>query len=344
MRNDTTQHVTDGLPKVAVLLSPSRREEVLTPEAQRQLASFAAVTISAQPVLRSEELPALLDGAVACVTGWGTPPLSAELLADFPQLRLIAHTAGTIRRLVPASAFQGGPRVSHAAAIIADSVAEFVMLQALMYQRRLHEINLHMKNSRTWESIREEYPGRLLGNQTAGVVGTGRVGRAVIRLFKAFGCRVLVFDPYLTPEQAAQLGVEKASVDDLMAGADIVSLHAPVLPETTGLVGASQFAKLHNNALFINTARAPLIDEDALFQELKTGRIFAALDVYSEEPLPLDSRFRSLPNVLLSPHTAGHTLDTHLRQGQAMVDEIQRFLRGDALRYEVTADMLATMA
>lgn len=331
-------------PRVAILLTPERRREVLTAEAERQLASFSTVVIPERPELAATELPALLDGAIACLTGWGTPPLSEELLAACSELRLVAHTAGSIRRLVPPFAFAHGLRVTHAAAIIADSVAEFVIAQALLWLRQPHEMDRAMKAGQGWESIRTTYPGWLLGNRTVGVVGTGRVGRAVIHLFKAFGSRVLAYDPYLTPEQAVTLDIEPVALDELMEQADIVSLHAPVLPETTGMIGATQLAKLHENALFINTARAPLVDEAALLRELQSGRIVAALDVYPQEPLPLDSPFRTLSNVWLSPHAAGHSIDTHLRQGQAMVDEVQRFLQGETLHYEITADMLAIIA
>ncbi|MBO0777599.1 MAG: hydroxyacid dehydrogenase [Ktedonobacteraceae bacterium] len=331
-------------PKVAVLLTPARRAEVLTAEAQRQLASLATVVIPEGPTLSAGELPTLLDGAVACLTGWGTPSLSEALLAGCPTLRLVAHTAGSVRNLVPLPAIERGLKVSHAAAMIADSVAEYVVSQALLCCRHLHEIDQAMKTGQDWSDVRRAYPGRLLGSKIVGVVGTGRVGRAVIRLLKVFGCRLLAYDPYLTAEQAEQLGVEMTGLDDLMARSDLVTLHAPVLPETKGMIGATQLAKLRDQAILINAARASLVDEEALYHELVSGRIFAVLDVFTQEPLPLDSRFRALPNVLLSPHAAGHTIDTHLRQGQAMVDEVRRFLAGEALHYEITPAMYSIMA
>ena len=175
-------------------------------------------------------------------------------------------------------------------------------------------------------------------------MGTGRVGRAVIHLLKAFGCRILAYDPYLTAEQAAELGVEAVGLEVLLTQSEVVTLHAPVLPETIGMVGAQQLALLRDHTVFINAARSVLVDEDALFQELKSGRLTAALDVFQEEPLPADNRFRALPNVVLSPHTAGHTIDAHLKQGQAMVDEIGRLLRHELLRYEITASVYAQLA
>ena len=201
-----------------------------------------------------------------------------------------------------------------------------------------------MKSGERWETIREAFPGRLLAAQTVGVVGAGRVGRAVIHLFRAFGCRVLLYDPLVSVDQAAALGVESMTLDDVLAQSDVVTLHAPVLPETQGMIGAAELARLHDRAIFVNTARAALVDECALLRELETGRIGGALDVFADEPLPIDSPLHTLPNVLLSPHAAGHTLDTHLRQGQIMVDEVQRFIRSERLCYEITPAMFPILA
>lgn len=333
-----------ALPTVAVLIPALWRARLLSPEAERQLASFVRVVGPAGPKPVAQELPGLLGDAVACITGWGTPALSEELLARCPELRLVAHTAGTIHRLVPPAAMERGLRVSHAAAIIADAVAELVISQALLCLRQFHEIDRAMKSGEPWEAIREAYPGRLLGGRTAGVVGAGRVGRAVIRLLKAFGCRVLAYDPYLSAADAAALGVKAVGLDDLFGGAEVVTLHAPVLPETRGMIGAAHLARLRDGAIFINAARAALVDEDALLRELRAGRIVAALDVFGAEPLPADSPLHALPNVILSPHAAGHTIDTHLRQGRAMVDEVRRFIAGEPLLYEITPAMLPIIA
>jgi phosphoglycerate dehydrogenase-like enzyme len=227
---------------------------------------------------------------------------------------------------------------------IAESVAEFVIAQTLSILREPHRHDAGMKAGEGWLDLRQRYLGRLLGAQTVGLVGAGYVGRLVIGLFRAFGCRLLVSDPYLTAEKAAELGVERASLDEVLSGSDIVSLHAPALPETRHMIGAAQLAQLRDGCLFINTARPALVDEAALLAALRTGRFTAALDVFDQEPLPADSPFRSLPNVVLSPHAAGHSEDSHKRQGTTTVDEIRRFLAGEPLRHRVTPAMLATMA
>lgn len=330
--------------RVAILIPDQIRRQVLSAQAERELASLVEVVGPGRPDIRPAELPGLLEGATAALTGWGTPPLTEDLLDRCPDLRLVAHTAGSVRHLLPPDALDRGIRLSHAAAMIADAVAELTVLQALLFLRPLHEIDRAMKAGEPWGAVKDGYPARLLGNRTVGVVGTGRVGRAVIRLFRGFGCRVLAYDPYLTDADAADLGVEAVPLDDLCGGADIVTIHAPVLPETTGMIGRTQLARMRDGAILLNNARSPLVDEEALFGELRAGRLVAALDVFAEEPLPADSPVRGLPSVLLSPHLAGKTIDTYLRQGQAMVDEVGRFLRGEPLRFEVTAAMLPLIA
>ena len=331
-------------PVVAVLIPEPMRQEILSPAAEAALSDHATVVSAPDGNPTPALLPGLLGEAVAAITGWGTPSMTSDVLASAPNLQLVAHTAGSIHKLVPAEAVHAGLKVTHAAAIIADSVAEIVIGQIIRYLRHLDAMDREMKSGGHWLDIRNAMPGRLLGEQTVGIIGTGHVGRTVIKRMRAFGPEILAADPFLTPEMAAELGVTKAEVDEIFETADIVSLHAPALPETAGMVGPDQLRALRDGGLLVNMSRGALVQEDALIAELETGRIFAILDVFSEEPLPLDSRLRQLDHVFLSPHAAGHTMDTHKRQGRAMVDEVIRHLAGDDLRYQISAAALSTMA
>ena len=308
-----------GKPIVAVLIPQPVRAQVLPQDLERRLADFAEVASPAASHPDRWNLSSLLAGASACLTGWGTPPLSNRLLASLPDLKLVAHTAGSIRRLVPESAMRRGLRVSHAAAVIADAVAEMVVLQALMHARKLHKMDQAMKQGVGWDDVSERNSGRLLGALAIGVIGAGHVGRAVIKLLKAFGCRVRVFEPLLASEDASRLGVEQVTLSELLVNSDIITLHAPVLPGTRRMLGAAELELIRDEAMFINTARGALVDESALLRHLRSGRITAALDVFENEPLPCDSELRRLTDVILSPHVAGHTIDTRRRQGEAMV-------------------------
>jgi lactate dehydrogenase-like 2-hydroxyacid dehydrogenase len=142
---------------------------------------------------------------------------------------------------------------------------------------------------------------------------------------------------------ASALGVTRRPLDDLFAESRVVTLHAPVLAETRGMVGAAQLARLPDGALFINTARAALVDEAALLRELERGRIGAALDVFDEEPLPVDSPFRRC-RTRSSRRTRPATPPILPPPGAAMVEEVRRLVRGEPLRYEIPAAALPTMA
>ncbi len=331
-------------PRVAVLIPVPMRARILDDAAEAELASFAQVIDASDGKPAAADLPALLEGVEAVISGWGTPSLTSDILDQAPNLGLVAHTAGSIHKLVPANAMEGGLRVTHAAAIIADAVAELVLGQTLRYLRGLDQMDDGMKAGAAWLDIRRDNPGRLLGDQVVGIVGTGHVGRTVIARFRAFGSTVLASDPYLSEEQAADLGVTKVELDDIFAKSDIVSLHAPALPDTIGIVDHRRLGLMRDGALFINMSRGALVKEQELYEELLRNRIFAILDVFAEEPLATESPLRKLPNVYLSPHTAGQTADTYLRQGRAMVAEVERFLNKKDLQYEISPAALATMA
>jgi phosphoglycerate dehydrogenase-like enzyme len=184
-----------------------------------------------------------------------------------------------------------------------------------------------------------------LYHKRVGVIGASMVGRALIKLLKPFGPDIMVYDPYLSDERAAGLGVRRVDLDELMSTADVITNHAPTTEETEGMVTSRHWSSVKDGALFVNTARAAAVDYDALLRELQTGRITAALDVFPlPEPLAEESPFRKLPNVILSPHAAGLTAESLLRIGETVADEFVRFFAGQPLRYGVTADMLRTMA
>ncbi|MDQ3656435.1 MAG: hydroxyacid dehydrogenase [Chloroflexota bacterium] len=331
-------------PIVAVLIPEPMRQEILSRESEELLAAHATIVSDPSGNPTDERLPNLIRDAVAAVTGWGTPPISIEALAAAPGLQLVAHTAGSIHKLVPVEAIENGLRITHAAAIIADSVAEIVIGQVLRFLRNLDAMDVQMKADGHWLEVRDAKPARLLGAQTIGIIGTGHVGRTVIKRLRAFESRILAADPFLSADAARGLGVTKASVDEIFETADIVSLHAPALPETEGMVGTPQLRALREGGLLINMSRGALVREVELIRELQTGRISAVLDVFAVEPLPIESPLRQLTNVYLSPHAAGHTVDTHKRQGHAMVEEVIRLLGGEELRYVISPSALATMA
>jgi len=228
---------------------------------------------------------------------------------------------------------------------MAPVVGEFGLLLTLLSLRPVHKLDRAMHAGVDWRNIKTTTTGDELAGQRIGVIGAGNTGRAYIRLVRALGVETWAYDPYLTDARAAELDVKRvATLDELLRECSIISLQAPSTPETHHMIGRRELGLMPDGARLINTARSWLIDGDALLAELKTGRISAALDVYDEEPLPADHPLRSLDNVILTPHVASATPQCHFRQGQITSDEVERFLRGESLRHEVTPQMLAIMA
>lgn len=331
--------------RVVVMIPPARVAEVLEPAALDRLQELAEIVpVTGTTATIAAALPELLAEADIVLTSWGTPPITETALSGAPRLRLIAHAAGSIKHLVPATAFVRGIAVSHAASIIADAVAEMALLLILACLRDLRRLDRDMHAGRPWGDLPTGYTSRQLVGRSLGLIGSGYVARTFLGLLQPFGLTVRVYDPYLKPERAAELGVRLAGLDELFELSDIVSVHAPITPETRHLIGANQLRRLRDGAVFINTARAWAVDQAALLAELQTGRIMAGLDVYEPEPLPGDSPFRQLDNVILTPHQAGNTADTRRRQGWAMVEEIGRFVSSQALIYRITPDQYSIMA
>jgi phosphoglycerate dehydrogenase-like enzyme len=186
---------------------------------------------------------------------------------------------------------------------------------------------------------------RELPGSTVGIIGASAIGRRVMALLRPWNVRILLYDPYASLATAAEYAAQQVDLLTLMRESDIVSLHAPVTPETLKMLGAEQFAAMKDGALFINTARGRLVDHDALLRELQTGRIAAVLDVTDPiEPLPAGSPFFQLDNCVVFPHIAGHSLEARVRQGSMVADDILAYLQGQPLRYEVAVSRWATMA
>jgi phosphoglycerate dehydrogenase-like enzyme len=276
------------------------------------------------------------------ITGWGSRPLPPES-GPVDRLKLIVHSAGSIRSLIPVSLLADGVRVSQASAGMAQSVAELALYMTIARLRDLDRVDRVMSSGHAWAAA-DFGLGRTLSGATVGVIGASRVGRAYVKLVVAAGADVLLHDPYVSERECKELGARPAPLDDLLGQSTVVALHAPVRQETRQMMDARRLALIPDGGVLVNTARSALIDTAALLAELRTGRISAALDVFDEEPLPADSEWWQLPNVLLTPHLGARTWHSRRTQGQIVVDEVRRYTAGLDLRYEVlpaTYDLMA---
>jgi phosphoglycerate dehydrogenase-like enzyme len=265
------------------------------------------------------------------------------VLARAPRLRAVVHAAGTVKEHVDPACF-GRLRVSSAAAANAVPVAEFTVAAILLAGKRAFRLSRLYRELRGFRLWWKEVPP--IGNyrKVVGVVGASRIGRLVLERLRAFDFELLVHDPYLAAEEARTLGAEAVALDDLLRRADVVSLHAPALPETRQLLDRRRLALLRDGAVLVNTARGALVDGDALLAELVAGRIDAVIDTTLPEVLPPDSPLYELPNVFLTPHIAG-AMGTETRRLAALaLDEIERLSRGEPLAHEVRLEDLARIA
>lgn len=273
-------------------------------------------------------------------TSWSCPPVTAEVLARAPELRAVVHAAGSVKHHVTDACWERGIAVSSAAAANAQPVAEFTLAAILFANKRVVDIARAYRAARANDDWDARYPGFGNYRRTVGVVGASRIGRRVIELLRPFDVEVLVSDPYLDDD----LGVRRVGLDELVAASDVVTLHAPDLPETRHLMDAGRLAAMRDGATLINTARAALVDQEALTRELAVGRLFAVLDHTEPEFLPPGSPLYDLPNVLVTPHIAGSLGGELVRMADLALDELSRYARGLPFEHPVERGSLSRSA
>jgi phosphoglycerate dehydrogenase-like enzyme len=286
---------------------------------------------------------AVLGEARVVITSWGIPPFDAGTLAQLPRLELVAHTGASVKAFVTDELFDCGASVTQAGAGMARPVGEVSLAFTLALLHRIPAMHNALRAGDWYDEAAVGVQHEILEAPIA-VIGASRTGRAYLELIRALGARPLLVDPTVSADDAAALGAELVGLDEALQRALIVALHAPTLPGTRHRIGARELALMPDGAGMVNTARSWLVDEAALLAELRSGRLCAAIDVFDEEPLGSDSPFRSLPNVLVTPHRAAGTHEGRLRQGGVVIGEIERMLAGEPLQHGIVREQLASMA
>jgi phosphoglycerate dehydrogenase-like enzyme len=342
---DATHGWPPGGRRLKVLLSMSRTvvDDVLPPPLRDRLATLADVhPVVADGGLLAPEVRGLLADTDVLLTSWGCGQVSAAVLAAAPRLRAVVHAAGTIRGIVGQDVLASGVSVTTAAAANAVPVAEYTIAAIVLARKRAFRLNGHYRRHerRNLSSFGD------LGSHgiTVGVVGASRIGRLVMAKLAAMDVTVLLSDPHATPEEAESMGASLVDLDSLFSSSDVVTLHAPELPETRHVANARRLSLMPDGGVLINTARGSLVDHDALLAETSSGRLDAVLDVTDPEPLPPSSPFYDLPNVLLTPHIAGALGTERARLGEAAVAEIERLAAGLDFLHLVQIDDLGRIA
>ena len=329
-------------PIVAITIGKNHYRRMFSPAAWQALDAFADVIHHDGPEPADKAaLLALLPPADACITSWDVAQLDADVMAAAPRLRAVSHMGSSVKRFVSDALWARGVRVTSAGLALAVDVAETTLGLMIVGMKRVWPLARHVREG-GWRET-PWWPAREMFGKEVGIIGASNVGRHVIKLLQAFDVRVLVYDPFISPEEAAALGAQKVALEELLRRADIVSLHAPGKPDTFHILNAERLALMKDNALLINTARGSLIDETALVNALSQGRFFAFLDVTDPEPPEAGSPLRKLDNVVVMPHIAG-CIENCGRMGELAVEELRRFFAGEPLLYPIRPEMFARIA
>ena len=324
------------------LLMPAgeTREMFVTPAVIKAFEQLGSLRVN-DGEYSPEKIKRLLEGCQICVTGWGCPSLNEGLISEAEDLRLVAHTGGSVASLVSDYLYDRGIRVISGNKLYAESVAEGALAYMLAALRRIPYYNGQMQNG-VWKGATSDCAGVL--DKRVGLVGFGAIPRYLVPMLKAFRADITAYDPYVDSATIGSFGIARAeTMEELFSECEIISNHLPRTKATYHLIDARMFGLMRDGAVFVNTARGSTVDEEAMARAAQSGRIFAALDVYESEPLPLDSKLRGLDNVILMPHMGGPTRDRCERVGFALAADIRNLLEGKPLVHEISREYAAGM-
>ncbi|MEM1558519.1 MAG: phosphoglycerate dehydrogenase, partial [Thermoproteota archaeon] len=308
------------LPKIYVT---SGSFGTLNPDVFNRLNRIAEVVVK-RGRHSDEELRKILaeyDGIVL-----GTDKITREVLTGDVRVRIIARHGVGVDNIDLQAATEKRIVVTYTPSANAESVAEHTIGLMLALSRRIVEAHMLMKSG-GWS--RFELIGFDLKDRTLGIIGLGSIGSRVAEIAKTFGMRILAYDPFVDRSKADRLGVELTSLEAVLKESDFVSIHASLTSETRGLIGERELRLMKPTAFLVNTARGAIVDENALVKALRENWIAgAALDVYSEEPLPREHPLRKMENTILTPHIASYTYEAIRKTDEMVLEALETFFSG----------------
>ncbi len=325
--------------KIALIAAATEQRNKIFPQhILDKLAARGELAVNAGGNTPEDIKPVMKDADVA-ITSWGSPHITREYLDEAPALKLIIHAAGTVSPIVDDEIWRRGIRVISSSLAIGQGVAETALALALSASKDFYRLNNQVHAGCWRENVDRTVVDMV--DITFGVIGAGMVGRHLLGLLKCYDIDVVVYDPYVSEEVCASLGARKVELEELLRVSDIVSVHAPSIPETDHMLNADTLKLMKKDAGLVNTARGSIIDEQALYEHMAAGNLrFACLDVTNPEPPAFENPLRKLNNVIMLPHIAGVVNNGLARIGRHVIREMDRFIGGEPSQNEITEAMM----
>jgi len=318
-------------------------ESFFTPEHQRRLSQkFAWKTFALGSVI---SLKKLLGSAQALITTWDSPPFGDDLLQTTPELRIIAHCGGEVKSRFGKALFDR-LTITTAPEPMARATAELGAALVLYCGRNIdsYRSKLRKPSNRIFAEVhRNGTPESVIGGEI-GMIGFGRIGRSLVDLLRGFNLRWRVYDPYADESLSKTYPVEFGTLQSVLKHSSLLVLAAALTAETRGILDRKRLSQLPDGATVINIARGGLVDLEALTREVRRNRLRCAIDVTDPlEPVPERHPLRGLPGAILTPHIGGGSLKARHEMADDLIDDLERFFRGDTVKNRITAEMLARM-
>jgi len=320
-------------------MNPAEWGRIYPPSVQDDVARMVHVLAPAFTPKQALARPDLLGQMDILLSGWGGPKLNQQFLELAPNLQAVFYGAGAVGYMLTEAFWERQIVVTTANAMNAIPVAEFSLAHILLGLKRAWQQALETKRCRAF--MQPQLPVAGAYRSTVGLISLSTIGRLVLQRLEPFDVQVIAYDPTIDEKEAMTLGVKMASLDEVFARSDVVSLHAPLIPETTGMITGSLLASMKNGATFINTARGAIVRESEMIEVLRARPdLTAVLDVTDPEPPLPDCPLVDLPNAIVTPHIAGSLDGECGRMGRSMVDELQRYLAGKPLLGRISPELV----
>jgi phosphoglycerate dehydrogenase-like enzyme len=296
----------------------------LEEEHVKKLESIGDLEIFKEPPKTADELKERIKAADIAIVGW--TKLTEEIIDSAKRLKMVSIWATSCHYVDVKAAARRGIVVTHVPGYATEAVAEYVFALLLAAIRKMRLTDEHVRRGDfDWRP----FGGRELAGKTLGIIGTGSIGCRVAEIAKAFKMQILGFDKYPNLKRAEEIGMKYVDLYTLLKESDVVTLHITLTSETERMIGRKEIDAIKRGAVIINTSQGKVIDEKALIDSLKSGKLsYAGLDVFEEEPPAKDNPLFKLDNTVLSPHVGFHTVEAAKRCSDICIDNVLKFMEG----------------